>query len=773
MRWRTGNAGRTRRGVWNRLDALLVFGATGSLSDEELLGRFVARRDDEAEAAFAALVERYGPMVLGVCRRVLGNRDEAEDAFQATFLVLARKADSIARPERLANWLFGVARRAALDARACAGCLKARERRVQAISRSEIKPASEDQPDLDELRAILDEELARLPERYRGALVLCELDGLTRRAAAERLGIPEGTLASRLARAKDLLRHRLVRRGLAPSALVLHRALALEAPARAAVVPLSLVDSTIKAASRVAAGAALSSAASTSIATLAQGVLKAMLLAKLKGIVLGLATAAIVTAGVGVVAQVPSRVSVPGIHQGQQEPVAVAQPVSTKKSLVLPGSTALDPTRLARVRARFAPARVVSLVQVSDYSRKTGQTEFRELRPGDSVKKGDLLAVFYSAEVASKKKDLLDALVQLELDQKILDRVEKNWAAIPEAISLTYVRSVQGDRNQINRALNILKQWDIPQDEIDALHAEAKRITADKDAWLKTPEGRWIQLEKQGTGGKTNLDKETENRWGRVTLRAPIDGVVVERNVHNDEMVLDNTVNLFQIADVSRLLVVASCPEGALSALGALRGNVRQWTVRTVGAASETFTGTIDEIGYQIDPNQHTAVIKGYIENPGKHIRGGQYVSATVNIPPPDNVVEIPVDALVDEGKQSLVFVQADPASHEFKKRRVEVVERFDRAVFVKQTPIPKEEQLTAQEAAEGLLPKEALRPGERVLLRGAVVRVVQDHLIGSASVENRLSAVERKLDQILEALRSLRRPEATKLDLHESDAPK
>ena len=122
-----------------------------------------------------------------------------------------------------------------------------------------------------------------------------------------------------------------------------------------------------------------------------------------------------------------------------------------------------------------------------------------------------------------------------------------------------------------------------------------------------------------------------------------------------------------------------------------------------------------------IDPNQHTAVIKGYVDNPGKRIRAGQYVTATVNIPPPDDVVEIPTDALVEDGMQSLVFVQPDAAMHHFTMRRVQVTHRFERTVFVRTTPIPKEEQLTAQEAEEGLLPKEPLRPGERVLLSGAV----------------------------------------------------
>jgi len=415
-----------------------------------------------------------------------------------------------------------------------------------------------------------------------------------------------------------------------------------------------------------------------------------------------------------------------GIRKGEKDAIAVAWQPKTMRPLVLPGSTALDPTRLARIRARFAPARVVSLAQVWDYSRKNGQTEYRELRPGDSVSKGDLLGVFYSVDVGSKKNDLLQALVQLNLDQEILDRVEKNRIAIPEVMYLTYVRAVQGDRTEINRALNNLNLWDIPQDEIDALRVEAKKISADKDAWSQTPEGRWVNRAKQGTEGKDHAPKEKENEaenpWGKVTLRAPLSGIIVERNVHEGEMVVDNTVNLFQIADVSRLLVIASCPEDSLPALEALSSGQKRWSVRTVGAGSAAgLSGTIDEIGYVIDPNQHTAVVKGYVDNPGKHIRGGQYVTATVNIPPPDDVVEIPTDCLVDDGLQSVIFVQSDPAVHQFTMRRVQVTHRFDHSVFVKGTPTPKDEQLTAKEAEEGLLPKEPLRVGERVLLAGTV----------------------------------------------------
>jgi membrane fusion protein, heavy metal efflux system len=346
------------------------------------------------------------------------------------------------------------------------------------------------------------------------------------------------------------------------------------------------------------------------------------------------------------------------------------------------------------------------------------------------VSKGDLLGVFYSLDVGSKKNDLLDALVQLELDQHILDNAQVHRQAVPEVFMLTAERAVQGDRNAVNRAINNLKLWEIPQDEIDALHAEAQKICSDKSAWFKTPEGRWVMREKQANGGKVDPHKEAENPWGRVTLRAPFDGVVVERNLSVDEMVVDNTVNLFQIADVRRLLVLANCPEDSLPTLEALSQNERRWTVQTVGANSVAgLPGTIDEIGYVIDPNQHTAIIKGYVDNPGRHIRAGQYVAATVQIPPPAGVVEIAVDALVDDGRQSLVFVQPDSGKHQFTMRRVHVTHRFDHTVFVRSTEFPKEEQLTALEAEEGLLPKEPIRPGDRVLLAGSVElkRVVLD----------------------------------------------
>ena len=440
-----------------------------------------------------------------------------------------------------------------------------------------------------------------------------------------------------------------------------------------------------------------------------------------------------------------------GIRGTERDSIAVAQTPTEMKPLVLPGSTAIIPGRLARIKPRFAAARVVSIAQVQDRSPKTGYTEYRELRPGDRVSKGDVLGVFYSVDVGSKKNDLLEALVQLELDQKIMDRVEANRNAIPEVYYLTQLRAVQVDRTEVNRALMNLKTWDIPQEEIDALRAEAKKISSKKDDWFQTPEGRWVLRAKQAMETKgpavdkhepskeslaekhdssketpadkhePSKEKEEENPWGRVTLRAPFDGVIIEQNVSKDEMMSDPTINLWQIADVSQLLVLANCPEDDLPILESLQGNEKRWTVRTVGTNSTTgLSGPIAEIGYVIDPNQHTAVIKGYVDNQGQHIRGGQYVSATVKIPPPRDVVEIPVDALVDDGRQSLVFVQPDPAKNRFTMRRVQVTHRFDRSVFVRSTSFTKEEQSTT-DADEGLLPKEPIRPGERVLTAGSV----------------------------------------------------
>ncbi|HZT81460.1 MAG TPA: sigma-70 family RNA polymerase sigma factor, partial [Gemmataceae bacterium] len=239
--------------------------------DGLLVRSFVAGRD---EAAFARLVQCHGPMVFGVCRRILGNVPDAEDAFQATFLVLARKAASVRPPERVGNWLYGVACRTALAARARARRRNAREKPMAELPH----PAVEGSSDANDLRQLLDRELSRLPDKYRTAVVLCELEGRSRKEVARLLGVPEGTLSSRLAAARRLLAGRLGARGRAVSVTAVAAVLAGEVTRAAAAPP---------------PGAASPSARAT---FLAEKVMHALFLAKLKGVaaaalVLGLTAA--------------------------------------------------------------------------------------------------------------------------------------------------------------------------------------------------------------------------------------------------------------------------------------------------------------------------------------------------------------------------------------------------------------------------------------------------------------------------------------------------
>ena len=320
--------GGTAREALRDLRTLFRLGVVGDLSDGQLLDRFVARRDEGAEEAFAMLVRRHGPMVFGVCRRVLISSHEAEDAFQAAFLVLARKAATIARRETLANWLYGVALRTAKDARSRTLRRRAREEHVTKLR--VIQAPGEDPA--AELRAILDEELARLPARLRAPVLLCELGALSRQEAAKRLGIPEGTLSSRLARAKVLLRERLTRRGLGLSTALLTAGLAREA--QAAVVPHALAEITIRAATLVAAGCSLTGLVAASVHSLTEEVCQAMFLAKLKGILFGLVTLGAVTTGAIVLAQ-----ATPG-----QSPTKTADD---------PTATRSDPDRLHAVEQKL------------------------------------------------------------------------------------------------------------------------------------------------------------------------------------------------------------------------------------------------------------------------------------------------------------------------------------------------------------------------------------------------------------------------------------
>jgi cobalt-zinc-cadmium efflux system membrane fusion protein len=391
-----------------------------------------------------------------------------------------------------------------------------------------------------------------------------------------------------------------------------------------------------------------------------------------------------------------------GIYKDNTDQIAFAAQPTRKRTLVMPGSTALDPARLIRVRVRFAPAEVVEIGKIDDPHASPGNVPppRRDLQTGDPVKKGDLLAVLSSVDLGNKKNDLFDALSQLRLDEEVLKRAENFKGSVPEVFLLNAQRNVQADINAVARAENTLKTWEIPEEEIQAVRDEVKNIASEVDRRSKS--------------------KERLKQWARVELKAPVDGFILEQNMALHETIVDNTTNLIQIAKVDALVVLASIPEDDLPALQDLKSQTQNhidWTVRTVG--TKPVAGLVDDIGYLIDPNQHTAVVRGHIPNPDGLLRAGQFVTAAVELLPPKNVVEIPISSLVEDGKDSIVFVQSDAKQPIFTMRRVQVTNRFEQTAYVRSVPLSKDEVRAEDGQASPL--SEPLTEGERVLTTGAL----------------------------------------------------
>jgi cobalt-zinc-cadmium efflux system membrane fusion protein len=350
-----------------------------------------------------------------------------------------------------------------------------------------------------------------------------------------------------------------------------------------------------------------------------------------------------------------------GISTGVAKPRGAARP----GELVLPGSTALDPARLSRVRSRIGPATVVEIAKVPV------DGEIAEIRAGTVVKKGQLLAVLQSPEVAAKKSELVDALVQLHLDRQVLARAEEG-GSLPEIFILNARRHVQTSTAAANRAETALRAWQIPEATIQALKAYAESVIP--------PKGK--------------RDPEKEKAWPRVEVLAPRDGVVVERNIAADELIVDSMVTLFTIADTSRLLVLVSVPEDDLPALRELPPEKRRWSIRVAGQAP--VDGQIDEIDYLVDPNQHAALVRGAISNAEGRLRAGQFVTAVLPLRGTARELVVPASALVEAGSETFVFVQPDPAKPIYVQRPVTVLRRGNDTAHVRYSSKPDERIVTA-----------------------------------------------------------------------------
>jgi RNA polymerase sigma factor (sigma-70 family) len=353
------NMGHGLNAVLDRLREWTVRDDPAPATDAQLMERFLSLRDEDA---FATLLHRHGPMVFGVCRRVLNNVADAEDAFQATFLVFVRKMRSIRCREQLGNWLHGVALRTALKVRTSNAHRSLKERQVPARAETSNVHRLD-----DELGPVLDAELACLPERYRIPVVLCDLEGRSRGEVAHHLGWASGTLSSRLARGRRLLAERLVRRGVALSVGSIAATLARTAHA---TVPPPLLGATARAAVAFAAGDQLATAiVSTRVTVLIQGVLKAMAVAKLKlsiSILVGVVAVGW-TLGALALGQSPEPLADPA----PQEPAAVPANPAALKALELTTDPDLPKQDAAPKDLKFGKERLDQLIDDLMQKKKT------------------------------------------------------------------------------------------------------------------------------------------------------------------------------------------------------------------------------------------------------------------------------------------------------------------------------------------------------------------------------------------------------------------
>jgi cobalt-zinc-cadmium efflux system membrane fusion protein len=668
-------------------------GSAQGVSDADLLARYAAVRD---EAAFELLVWRHGATVWALCRRLVRDEEDAHDAFQAAFLALGRSAGAVGKRGSVGGWLYRVASRAALAARARSARRAAREQPLGTLAVADPCPDPQRVAASVELGQALEEELALLPERYRLPLLLCAFAGKSNAEAACELGCPLGTIESRLTRARQRLRVRLAQRGFSLAAAA---ALAQPPPGNAAAPPVSLVAIAVQAASR---GGPQS--IPTSVAALAGEALRIPLMSKLKVatvialVCTGLAIwAAFPAPGGGAVAPTRQRASlVPGkgralrlapgesaqlgLRVGQVPRPAALPP----RRLALTATLAVDADRHVWIGSRFAG----EILEIG----KSPEGDGRLLRFGDKVARGQLLAVIWSKDLGEKKAALADALAKLHLARERLQKLEAAYAngAIPEATFREGQRAVQAEQLVVQAGERSLRLWRVMEQEIAQFRREAEALA-----------------EKPG-----KRPPELEKSWARVEIRSPIAGTILERNAHVGDMVTPDGHALFAVADLSRLQVQARVPESELPLLRALKPEARRWEVRVLADPEvEGIEGRIDRIAPTLDPGDKTALVVGLIPNQAGKLLVGQFVKVTILIPRATRYFAIPTGALVEEGGQTFVFVQLDPKQDVYQQRRVVVVRRGQDMAHVRIAPTPEQRQ-------QGI---DGVRPGERIIIAGAV----------------------------------------------------
>ena len=372
---------------------------------------------------------------------------------------------------------------------------------------------------------------------------------------------------------------------------------------------------------------------------------------------------------------------------------AVASEPTKPRLLQLRGSLALDVNRLVHVHARF-PGQIVHLEMVEEtvVASPTAPKVKRTLNFMDHVTKGQKLGEIWSKELGEKKSELVDALVRLRIDQRNLTFLQEllRKGGTAEKTVREGERLVEVGAIAVTKAERTLRSWTLNEHEIQEVKDEAERI--------------------HKGGARENQQDET---WATVDVMSPIDGTVVEKNVVEGDLVNADS-DLFKIADLSVLSAWARVYEEDLPMLHSMPKPIT-WTLRlSSNPQAVPITGKIDRIGEIIDPNEHMALLAGLVENPNGGLHAGQFITAIVELPPERDVVEIPTKALVEDGDESVVFVeveQPDAQIKRFKVRRVSVVRRNFDVVYVRS-------RLTPEQFKQGL---EELHAGESVMAAGAL----------------------------------------------------
>lgn len=369
---------------------------------------------------------------------------------------------------------------------------------------------------------------------------------------------------------------------------------------------------------------------------------------------------------------------------------AVACAPTEPRTLRLPGQLALDVNRLVHIHARF-PGQIVQLAMVEEprESVATGFKLKRTLNFMDRVHKGQKLGEIWSKDLGEKKSELVDALVQLWIDERNLKSLKDllQRGATTEKSVREGERQVEVRQIAVAKGERTLRSWTLPDEDIQEVKDEAERIHK---------------------GGSRDVQQDA--KWATVDVISPIDGTVVEKNVVEGDLV-NADADLFKIADLSVLTAWARIYEEDLPYLHSMPRPI-SWTLTlNSNPQAGAMTGTVDRIGEIIDPNDHMALLAGLVFNTNDQYHAGQFITAVVDLPREIDIVEVPTRALVEDGDESIVFVESDAEPHRYTMRRVQVVRRNAEKVFLRSRLSPEQKQQGLEEVHEG----------ERVVAAGAL----------------------------------------------------